>query len=47
MSMSDWDFEVMPIFMIRDVAETGGIITGGAAQVGSVGTTDASRSCTS
>src|SRR5438445_6331863 len=46
-SMSDWVFDVMPIFMIRDVADTGGIITGGAAHVGRVGTTFARRSCTS
>src|SRR5947209_2891820 len=47
MSMSDWVFDVIPIFMIRLVADTGGIMTGGAAQVGSVGTTVASRSWTS
>ena len=33
--------------MIRLVAESGGIINGGAAQVGSVGVTCARRSCTS
>ena len=38
-SMSDMSFDDRPIFMIRLVAETGGIITGGAAQVGSVGAT--------
>ena len=30
-------FEEIPIFMTRPVVDTGGIITGGAAQVGSVG----------
>ena len=39
--------EVSPIFMIRLVAESGGMIHGGAAQVGSVGATCATRSVTS
>ena len=37
-------FRVMPIFITRAVADTGGIITGGAAQVGRLGVTIASRS---
>ena len=37
----------MPICMARPVAETGASITGGAAQVGRLGVTVASRSCTS
>ena len=37
--------EESPIFMTRLVADTGGIMTGGAAQVGSVGITVAIRSC--
>ncbi len=36
-----------PIFMTRLVADSGGIITGGAAQVGSVGVTFPTRSATS
>ena len=41
-------FDDRPIFMTRLVVETGGIITGGAAQVGSVvRTTVAMRSWTS
>ena len=39
--------EETPIFMIRLVAESGGIIHGGLAQVGRVGVTWAMRSCTS
>jgi len=35
-----------PIFMNRPVTEIGGIITGGAAQVGSEGITVCIRSCT-
>jgi hypothetical protein len=46
-SMTDWVFDVIPICMTRAVAETGGIITGGAAQVGRLGVTIASRSWTS
>src|SRR4051794_26687815 len=37
--MSEMDFEDSPIFMIRLVAETGCIMNGGAAHVGSVGAT--------
>ena len=33
-SITDISLEVMPIFITRAVAESGGIITGGAAQVG-------------
>jgi hypothetical protein len=39
--------EVSPIFMIRLVAESAGIMNGGTAQDGSVGATCASRSSTS
>ena len=39
--------EESPIFMIRLVAESGGIMNGGLAHVGSVGVTCAMRSCTS
>jgi DNA-binding NarL/FixJ family response regulator len=46
-SMREWSFEVIPICMARPVAETGASITGGAAQVGSVGDTMARRSWTS
>ena len=38
--------EETPIFMIRLVAESGGIIQGGLAQVGRVGVTWAMRSWT-
>src|SRR4051812_21204298 len=41
------DFDDSPIFMIRLVAETGCIMNGGAAQVGSVGATVFMRSWTS
>src|ERR1044072_1879520 len=37
MSVSGMVFDDTPIFMKRPVVDTGGIITGGAAQVGSVG----------
>ena len=37
MSMTDMDLDDMPIFMTRLVAETGGIMKGGAAHVGSDG----------
>ena len=46
MSVSGIVSDDSPIFMNRPVTETGGIITGGAAQVGSVGITVAIRSCT-
>ena len=39
MSISDIVFDEIPIFMTRLVADSGGIMTGGAAQVGSVGVT--------
>ena len=39
-------FEESPIFMTRPTLDTGGIITGGAAQVGIVGSTASRRSCT-
>src|SRR4051812_26909832 len=45
-SVSDMDLDVTPIFMNRPVTETGGMITGGAAQVGSDGSTVCMRSCT-
>ena len=45
--MSECVLEVMPICMARPVAATGASITGGAAQVGRLGATVASRSCTS
>src|SRR3954466_1424505 len=41
------DFEDRPIFMIRLVDDTGGIMNGGAAHVGRVGTTVCMRSETS
>jgi hypothetical protein len=44
MSMTDMDFDDMPIFMTRLVAETGGIMNGGAAHVGSDGVTLSMRS---
>ena len=47
MSISDRLRELSPIFITRPVVETGGIITGGAAHVGSVGRTVATRSLTS
>ena len=47
MSMSEWVLDVMPICMARPVADTGASMTGGAAQVGRLGDTVASRSCTS
>jgi hypothetical protein len=40
-------FDDTPIFMIRLVADSGGIIQGGLAHVGRVGVTCASRSWTS
>ena len=46
-SMSEWVLDVMPICMARPVADTGASMTGGAAQVGRLGDTVASRSCTS
>jgi len=46
-SISDRLSEESPIFMTRLVDETGWSMTGGAAQVGSVGTTDSIRSDTS
>ena len=46
MSISDMVSDEMPIFMNRPVTEMGGIITGGAAQVGSDGITCCIRSCT-
>ena len=46
MSISDHVLEDIPIFMTRAVADTGWIMTGGAAQVGSVDVTVATRSWT-
>src|SRR5437899_3922129 len=46
MSMSDHDLEESPIFMTRAVADTGWIMTGGAAQVGNVDVTVTTRSWT-
>ena len=45
--MTDSSLEVMPIFMTRLVDDSGGIMSGGAAQVGSVAVTVATRSVTS
>src|SRR6266508_3056173 len=47
MSIRDRLFEVSPTFMTRLVADRGCIMNGGLAQVGSVGVTVATRSCTS
>src|SRR6266704_870991 len=47
MSVSGRDLEDSPIFMNRPVTDTGGIKTGGAAQVGKLGITAAMRSATS
>ena len=47
MSISDTESEVIPMCITRRVADTGGIITGGAAQVGRVGVTMRTRSETS
>src|SRR5687768_17030329 len=44
--MTDNSFEEMPIFMVRAVDERGGMMTGGAAQVGSEGAARDKRSCT-
>ena len=46
-SISESSFDVMPIFITRLVADNGGSMTGGAAQVGRKGVTLANRSCTS
>ena len=46
-SITDRFFDEIPIFIMRLVADNGGNITGGAAQVGSVGETMATRSATS
>ncbi len=47
MAIREWSLEDIPICMTRLVAETGGSITGGAAHVGRLPCTVASRSCTS
>ena len=47
MSIVDSVSDVRPIFMVRLVAESGWIMNGGLAQLGSVGTTVAIRSATS
>src|SRR3990170_2984219 len=44
--MTERVFDEIPIFMQRLVADSGGNITGGAAQVGSVGVASETRSCT-
>ena len=46
-SMRSSSSDVMPIFMIRLVADSAGIIHGGLAQVGMFGDTCETRSCTS
>src|SRR3712207_1581565 len=43
-SITDLSGEVMPIFIVRLVAESGGIMNGGAAQVGRLGVATATRS---
>ena len=45
--MTDLSFEVTPIFITRLVDDKGGIMCGGAAQVGSVDVAIATRSVTS
>ena len=47
MSISETESEVIPMCITLRVADTGGIITGGAAQVGRVGVTIRTRSETS
>ena len=47
MSSRDMVLDDMPTFITRLVADSGCISTGGAAQVGKVFCTSASRSCTS
>src|SRR6478672_8934075 len=47
MSMTDIELDDMPIFMTRLVADTGGIMNGGAAHVGKDGVTLSIRSWTS
>src|SRR3990172_66866 len=45
-SITDRVFDEIPIFIIRLVAESGGSMTGGLAQLGNVGTTVTMRSFT-
>ena len=47
MAISEWSFDDIPICTARPVADTGGSMTGGAAQVGRLETTVSSRSATS
>ncbi len=47
MAISEWSFDDIPICTARPVAETGGSMTGGAAQVGRLETTVSNRSATS
>src|SRR6187397_3090539 len=46
-SITDRSFEVMPIFITRLVDDSGGIMTGGAAQVGRLVDATFTRSATS
>ena len=46
-SITDLSFDVTPIFMTRLVDDSGGIMCGGAAQVGRVEVAMATRSVTS
>ena len=46
MSVREIVLDESPIFMNRPVTDTGGMRTGGAAQVGKLGITVAMRSCT-
>ena len=45
-SITDLSAEVMPIFIVRLVAESGGIMNGGEAQIGRLGVARPSRSVT-
>ena len=44
--MTEYWSDEMPTFMVRAVDDSGGMMTGGAAHVGSCGAAMASRSCT-